>query len=72
MFAAFMDSVDICLTRFNIVLKIQQHPHIADYRQYLSVFEREAWFKLELTLQLLHSYFVLTYDCVAKNFHKLI
>ncbi|KAI2809820.1 Proteasome activator complex subunit 3 [Blomia tropicalis] len=69
---AFTDSVDICLDRFSMILKIQQFPHILDYRKDLAIFERETWFELYLTLKAFYSHFVLTYDCVAKNYDKLL
>lgn len=70
--SGFIDSVDVCMERFSSVLTIQQYPHVNDYRQDMAIFERETWLELCLILQMLHSCYLVTYDCVAKNFHKLI
>lgn len=62
----------MCIDRFGGILKMQQNPHIEDYRHDFTISERTVWCSLVFLVRKLHAYFVRTYDVVAKNVDKLI
>lgn len=62
----------MCIDRFNDIVKMQQNPHIEDYRHDFTISERTVWYELVFFVRELHAYFVRTYDVVAKNVDKLI